>query len=119
MHTVTKPAVLLHSEYTPPLVPDGCTTTVENETKGIGMSDSDSNLRAELERLRAENENLKAGRTKGVISLKVSEKGAVSLYGLGRFPVTLYKEQWARLLDQADQIRQFIAENESKLKAKE
>jgi hypothetical protein len=80
---------------------------------------SDSNLQAELERLRAENESLKAGRTKGAISLKVSEKGAVSLYGLGRFPVTLYKEQWARLLDQADQIRQFIAENESKLKAKE
>jgi hypothetical protein len=80
---------------------------------------SDSDLQAELERLRAENESLKAGRTKGAISLKVSEKGAVSLYGLGRFPVTLYKEQWARLLDQSDQIRQFITDNESKLKAKE
>jgi hypothetical protein len=85
--------------------------------RGFGMSDTD--LQAELERLRAENESLKAGRTKGAISLKVSEKGAVSLYGLGRFPVTLYKEQWARLLDQADQIREFISENESKLKAKE
>ena len=80
---------------------------------------SDSDLQAELERLRAENESLKAGRAKGAISLKVSEKGAVSLYGLGRFPVTLYKEQWERLLGQAEQIRQFIAENEAKLKTKE
>ena len=80
---------------------------------------SDSDLQAELERLRAENESLKAGRSKGAVSLKVSEKGAVSLYGLGRFPVTLYKEQWERLLGQADQIRQFIADNESKLKTKE
>ena len=80
---------------------------------------SDSDLQAELERLRLENESLKAGRTRGVVSLKVSEKGAVSLYGLGRFPVTLYKEQWERLLGEADQIRAFIAENESKLKKKE
>jgi hypothetical protein len=80
---------------------------------------SESDLQAEIERLRAENESLKAGRAKGAISLKVSEKGAVSLYGLGRFPVTLYKEQWERLLGQADQIRQFIAENDSKLKTKE
>ena len=80
---------------------------------------SDSDVQAELERLRTENENLKAGRTRGAVSLKVSEKGAVSLYGLGRFPVTLYKEQWERLLGQADQIRAFIAENDSKLKTKE
>ena len=52
-------------------------------------------------------------------SLKVSEKGAVSVYGLGRFPVTLYKEQWTRLLEMADDIRTFIADNEGKLKAKE
>jgi hypothetical protein len=51
--------------------------------------------------------------------MKVSEKGGVSVYGLGRFPVTLYKEQWIRLLDMADDIRSFIEENESKLKAKE
>ena len=51
--------------------------------------------------------------------MKVSEKGGVSIYGLGRFPVTLYKEQWIRLLDMADDIRSFIEENESKLKAKE
>jgi hypothetical protein len=78
---------------------------------------SDEDLRAELERLRRENESLKKGAARGV-SLKVSEKGGVSVYGLGRFPITLYKEQWAKLLDMADQIRAFIAENESKLKTK-
>jgi hypothetical protein len=74
-------------------------------------------VKAELERLRAENERLKqrAGRS---VTMKVSEKGGVSVYGLGRFPVTLYKEQWAKLLDLADDIRAFIKENEGKLKAK-
>jgi hypothetical protein len=79
---------------------------------------SDEDLRAELERLRKENESLKKGASKGV-SFKVSEKGGVSVYGLGRFPVTLYKEQWAKLLDLSDQIKAFIAENESQLKTKE
>ena len=78
---------------------------------------SDEDLKAELERLRSENERLKSGRS-GATSLRVSEKGGVSVYGLGRFPVTLYKEQWSRLLDMADDIRAFIRENESKLKAK-
>ena len=78
---------------------------------------SDDDLKAELERLRAENERLKNRTARGV-SLKVSEKGGVSVYGLGRFPVTLYKEQWTRLLDMADDIRTFIKENDSKLKAK-
>lgn len=78
---------------------------------------ADEDMKAELERLRQENERLKNRQTRGV-SLKVSEKGGVSVYGLGRFPVTLYKEQWTRLLDMADDIRAFIRENDSKLKAK-
>lgn len=78
---------------------------------------ADEDLKAELERLRVENERLKTRQTRGV-SLKVSEKGGVSVYGLGRFPVTLYKEQWMRLLDMTDDIRAFIKENDSKLKAK-
>jgi hypothetical protein len=78
---------------------------------------SDEDLKAELERLKAENEQLKNQRGRSV-SLKVSEKGGVSVYGLGRFPVTLYKEQWVKLLGMADEIRSFITENDSKLKAK-
>ena len=74
--------------------------------------------KTELERLRAENAALKS-RAARPVSLKVSEKGGVSVYGLGRFPVTLYKEQWTKLLDLADEIRSFIRENESKLKVKE
>lgn len=79
---------------------------------------SDDEMKAELERLRRENAALKKGSTAGV-RMKVSEKGAVSVYGMGRFPVTLYKEQWLRLLSMADDIRAFIDENEDKLKAKE
>ena len=77
----------------------------------------DDDLRAEVERLRAENDRLKNRQTRGV-SLKVSEKGGVSVYGLGRFPVTLYKEQWTKLLDMAGDIRTFITANEGKLKTK-
>jgi hypothetical protein len=51
--------------------------------------------------------------------MKVSEKGAVSVYGMGRFPVTLYKEQWLKLLNMSDEIRKFIADNEVKLKTKD
>lgn len=79
---------------------------------------SDDEMKAELERLRKENAALKKGASTG-IRLKVSEKGAVSVYGMGRFPVTLYKEQWLKLLDMADDIRAFIAANEAQLKAKE
>jgi hypothetical protein len=75
-------------------------------------------LEAEVERLRAENEALKK-RSERSVSLKVSEKGGVSVYGLGRFPVTLYKEQWSKLLDMADDIRRFIKENDARLKAKD
>lgn len=79
---------------------------------------TDEELKAELERLKAENATLKARGGRGV-SLKVSEKGAVSVYGMGRFPVTLYQEQWLKLLEMADEIRAFIRENEGKLKKKE
>ena len=79
---------------------------------------SDEELKAELERLRTENAALKKGATAG-IRMKVSEKGAVSIYGMGRFPVTLYKEQWLKLLDMSDEIRAFITANEAKLKARE
>ena len=79
---------------------------------------SDEDLKAELERLRQENAALKSGATSG-IRMKVSEKGAVSVYGMGRFPVTLYKEQWLKLLDMSDDIRAFIAANEAKLKTKQ
>jgi hypothetical protein len=78
---------------------------------------SDEELKAELERLRGENAALKKGAGMG-IRMKVSEKGAVSVYGMGRFPVTLYKEQWLKLLDMAAEIRAFIAANETQLKTK-
>ena len=80
---------------------------------------SDEELKAELERLRAENERLKSTKSLGRTSLKVSEKGGVSVYGLGRFPVTLYYEQWNRLLGAANEIKAFMEENKSKLKLKE
>ena len=79
---------------------------------------ADEDLRAELERLKKENEALKKGASKGV-SMKVSEKGGLSVYGLGRFPVTLYKEQWVKLLDMSEEIRNFIRDNNATLKAKE
>ena len=79
---------------------------------------TEDDLKAEVAKLKAEMESLKARTSKG-ISLKVSEKGAVSVYGMGRFPVTLYKEQWIKLLDMSDDLRRFIAENDSKLKAKD
>ena len=78
----------------------------------------DDALQAEVERLKAENAALKAQTTRGV-SIKVGEKGGVSVYGLGRFPVTLYKEQWAKLLDMAADIRAFIKEHDAQLKTKE
>ena len=63
-------------------------------------------MKAELERLRAENEALKKKKsTSGTLSMKVSEKGALSVYGMGRFPVTLYKEQWLKLLSISDELK--------------
>jgi hypothetical protein len=78
---------------------------------------SDDDLKTENERLRAEIETLK--RPRGQMSLKVSEKGALSVYGLGRFPVTLYREQWEKLLGMTDEIRSFIMQNDHLLKKKE
>ncbi len=78
---------------------------------------SDDDVHSELERLREENARLKGRPARG-LTLKVSEKGALSVYGLGRFPVTLYKEQWQKLLEVADDIRAFLKENDAQLKAK-
>jgi hypothetical protein len=105
-HAVTMKRVLFSEEMSPQ----------EPDTGEEPMNEAE--MKAELERLRAENAQLKT-KDKPGISLKVSEKGALSLYGMGRFPVTLYKEQWLRVLEQADQIKAFIAENDSQLKAKE
>jgi len=81
------------------------------------MSDE---MKAELEKLRAENEALKNKKSSsGTLSMKVSEKGALSVYGMGRFPVTLYKEQWLKLLTISEDIKKFIGENEGRLKTKE
>ena len=77
----------------------------------------DEDLKSEIEKLRAENEALKRSTSKG-LSFRVSEKGALSVYGLGRFPVTLYKEQWLRLLDLTEDLRAFIRQNEAQLKSK-
>ena len=79
---------------------------------------TEAELQAELAKLKAENDALKARGSRGV-TMKVSEKGAVSVYGMGRFPVTLYQEQWLKLLDLAEDIRAFIRDNEPKLKKKE
>lgn len=78
---------------------------------------AEDDLKAELERLRTENAALKKGAASG-ITMKVSEKGALSVYGMGRFPVTLYKEQWLKLLGMSDDIRAFIAANEGRLKTR-
>jgi len=80
---------------------------------------SEEELKAEIDRLRAENENLKKAPERGQLTMKVSDKQALSVYGLGKFPVTLYREQWERLLAKADEIRQFIQDNDQRLKKKE
>ena len=82
-----------------------------------GQRSTPAQLAEQLQRLRAENERLKKNSARPV-QIKVSEKGGVSVYGLGRFPVTLYKEQWTKLLDMAAELRAFITENEAKLKTK-
>jgi len=78
---------------------------------------AEEDLKAEIERLKSENERLKHERSRSV-SLKVSEKGGVSVYGLGRFPVTLYRGQWTKLLAMADEIKAFIKDHDAELKSK-
>jgi len=97
----------------------------ERITRRCGITESgtqnmatEEELRAELERLRKENEALKRP-TRGQISMRVSEKGGLSVYGLGRFPVTLYREQWEKLIGMAGEIKQFIEANDALLKKKE
>jgi len=82
---------------------------------------AEESIEEKLARLEAENQALKkqVDRKPGELRLKVSEKGGLSIYGLGRFPVTLYKEQWNRLLDHADAIRDFLKANDQQLKAKQ
>ena len=74
-------------------------------------------MRAELERLRTENENLKAKKAQD-LRLQVSQKGAVSLYGIRRFPITFYADEWDTILSMADEVRTFISQHESELKRK-
>lgn len=82
------------------------------------MGESEDEMRRELERLKAENEALKAKERRGT-RLQVSEKGGVSLYGLRRFPITFYREEWERILGMADEIRAFLRDNAAALKSKE
>jgi hypothetical protein len=100
-------------------VPGAIGRPVADIASSMEGSMSQENLESEVARLRAENEALKARTQHRGGQLRVSDKGGVSVYGLGRFPVTLYKEQWRRLLDMADEIRAFIREHESELKSKD
>lgn len=82
------------------------------------MGLGEAKLKAEIARLRAENEELKKP-IRGRPTFRVSDKGALSVYGLGRFPVTLYREQWEQLMAIEPHIREFIVVNDSKLKKKD
>ncbi len=86
--------------------------------RSIVNAQTPEEMAAELERLRAENAKLKSAATRGV-SMKVSEKGGLSVYGLGRFPVTLYPEQWEKLLDMSEAIHAFIRDNADQFKWKQ
>jgi hypothetical protein len=87
------------------------------DRKERAMAESNEEMRAELERLRAENEGLKARKTQET-RLQVSQKGAVSLYGIRRFPITFYADEWDTVLGMADEVRAFIAQHETELKRK-
>ncbi len=79
---------------------------------------ADEDLQAEVEKLRRENEELKAKRDRS-FHLQVSKKGAASLYGLRRFPVTFYKDEWVQILGMADEIKSFLVEHDAELKGKD
>lgn len=83
------------------------------------LSQGNADILAELELLREENAKLRAGRAAKDITLKVSTKGAVSMYGMGKWPVTLYRGQWERLIAHADTVREFIQANASQLSVKD
>jgi|SRR5205814_9167717 len=87
----------------------------------LGGDMAEETAEQKLARLEAENKALKEQieRKPGQLRLKISEKGGLSVYGLGRFPVTLYKEQWTRLLDYSDEIKTFLQDNDQQLKAKQ
>jgi len=107
--------VLVHLQY--PVYPQPGTSAIAGfYVPGDDMDENE--LKAEIERLRSENEKLKTSGPRE-LTMKVSEKGAVSVYGLGRFPVTLYKEQWKKVLGMASEIEEFIQANDHLLKAKE
>ena len=92
--------------------------TILQDISASQVSASEYEMRQELERLRAENAKLKTANT-GRLSLKVSDKGAISVYGMGRFPITLYRGQMERLLDAAPTIRAFIEANADSLTTKD
>jgi len=83
----------------------------------MAILQDNASLLAEIERLKADNARLLAKRS--TVSFKVSEKGALSVYGLGRFPVTLYRSQWERLMVALPQVKAFIEANGDSLKSKD
>ena len=81
------------------------------------MAESEDELKQRIAELEAKLEEEKASKKKD-LSLKVSAKGGVSLYGIRRFPITFYLEEWNKILDMSDEIRAFLKEHEAELKQK-
>ena len=100
------------------IAPTNATEPAKVETTPALDPNSPEGMKAEIERLRRENANLAAKKAGRPSTYKVTDKGGISVYGLGQFPVTLYKKQWEKLLDQAEDIRAFMKENESLLSEK-
>lgn len=93
-----------------------CDDTILHQTPVANIIMADSNMSmeemmAEMARLKMENANLKKKTGGGALKMKVSQKGAVSVYGLNKLPVTLYAEQWAKIFSETDNIKKFIADN--------